>query len=318
MKKYVMPLAIVGAILSAALTLEIVVTLRPWAGADASYHTHLNFLQVPPEDYTRTELTRLGTEIGAPSGWTISNQFLKSGEEAEDLLLYVGLACASCHGLVGEGTPAGPQVRGTSARKLTKVMRDGSGGMPPYHEIEVSDDQIELLTGFMERVGPKPEETATPKPTETPWPTATPVPPATATPMPTPTYTPTPLPILPGGRPVTLPPTATAIPTPLPGATATPEPTPLPKPDLSPEQFKTAQQLYIDVGCDLCHGALGEGNKEGPPAIGYTPTEIRDSIREGIRNPDSKWPREMKPAGEGEITDAEINIIINFLRFLEE
>ena len=315
MTRFVIPFGLFASVLLGGLILTLVVTLRPWAGADASYHTHLNLYEVPPEDYTRTEFSAVGDEVAAPQGWLVSSKGQGSTGLQKALELYVGRACASCHGVEGEGTASGPQVLGVSERKLTKVMRDGSGGMPPYSEQEVTQEDLSLKAYYIESLGPAPEETPTPTPRATPWPSATPIPSPTATRTPVPTYTPTAVPPGEGDAPS---PTPAPTETPTPTATATAVPTAIPKPEMTEQEFNEARQLYIDVGCDVCHGTDGLGNEKGPNVIGYTPDETWKSVREGIRDPDSKYAREMKPADATEITDEELQQIIDFMLNLEE
>ena len=166
-----------------------------------------------PDGYGRTAVSFVDTDPGAPLGW---NPAADSEESEAGLALYVGRGCASCHGLSGEGTASGPPVLGASARRIGKLTRDGPGGMPAYHESEMSDDDLDAVASFVAALGPAPTETPEQgTPTATPWPSPTPSP--------------------------TVTPTSTA--TPEPGATATPvltpsptaEPTPTPKPRLTQE-----------------------------------------------------------------------------------
>lgn len=311
MIRLLVPGSLVIGVLAIGLTLIIVVTLRPWAGADASYHTHLNFYEVPPEDYTRTEFSVVGDEITLPQGWDLSSKKKASNDIDAGLKSYIARACASCHGIKGKGNASGPPIVGLSERKIRKVMKDGSGGMPVYHEDALNTGETDLLVGYIVSLGSEPIETPTPSPAPTPWPKPSATPSATPTRTPRPTYTPTPAP---AGLPT---PMATATPTPTPPPVAVSTATPLPKPDLSPEEFEAAKQLYIDVGCDICHGPSAEGNEKGPAVAGSTTDEIRTSVREGIRDPNSKYPREMKATDDADLSDEELQMIIDFLRSLD-
>ncbi len=103
----------------------------------------------------------------------------------------------------------------------------------------------------------------------------------------------------------------------MPEPEVTPTPTPIPEPTLSPAEFEAAQQLYIDVGCDICHGVRGEGGEKGPELKDLTVEEITKAVREGIRTPGSKYTREMEPYSENDLFDGELEQIISYLQSLE-
>ncbi|MBI4313071.1 MAG: c-type cytochrome [Chloroflexi bacterium] len=274
-------------VLAVGSMLVFVVTLRPWASANEAYDTHLNFKEGVPGSYSRSAVTYVESEAGAPMGWKPTHRV---GDSPSGYVLYFGLGCASCHGLYAEGG-VGPFLLGDTERKITKLVRDGTGGMPTYHAEELSDQKLADLISYIMSLGPAPTETPVPaKPTPTPYPTATP------TPAPTPT------------------PTAT----PVPGATPTPTPSPTPtapKQALSPAEVQAAQRLFVDVGCDICHGAKAEGGQKGPKLVkaDLDREEVVKNIREGVRNPDSKYPREMEPYDLTELTDAEMEQIVKYL-----
>ncbi len=264
--------------------LILVVTLRPWSDANEAYDTHFNTKEGVPGSYSRTVLTYLETTPEAPAPWQPTSRL---ETPVPGYVLYVSLACAACHGLNAEGGVA-PSLLGDAERKFNNVVRDGTGGMPTYHKVELTDAQLLAIVGYVQSLGLEPEETVTAKPTATPYPTATP------TPAPTPT------------------PTAT----PLPGVTPTPTPSPTPtvaKPVVSPEEMKKAQQLFADVGCDICHGANAKGGTKGPTLAGMTEDDIIKAVREGLRKPDSKYPRAMEAVDQTKLSDGELAIIVKFL-----
>ncbi len=226
----------------------------------------------------------------APIGWEV----VRNGASVADrgLVLYVARGCASCHGLGGTGTSVGSSVLGASERKVTRLIRDGSGGMPVYHPNDLSDQEIQTLAGYIASLGPAPTETPIfGTPTATPWPSPTPTP----APKPTPTPIPTP------------------SSTPEPGTT----PTPTPVPTVSDAEIKAAQQLYIDVGCDICHGKSAEGGEKGPELKGFTAEDISKAVREGIRNQASKYPREMERYTTNDLTDEELEQLVKYLLSLK-
>lgn len=195
-------------------------------------------------------------------------------------VLYVASACASCHGLDGSGGAVGTFVLGTNAQRLENIVRQGNGGMPIYLEGDLPPDHVENIAAYIQTLGPAP----TPTPTPTPLPT------------PTPTPTPTPVP----GEP-----------------TPTPAPTATPKPIIAPETIQAGRGLYLDFACDICHGLQGEGGEKGPALGGLEADLIRSQVRNPTRTPDSPYAREMKPNPVEELSDDELDIIIQYLLSLE-
>ncbi len=272
-------------VLTVGGALIMVVTLRPWASANEAYDTHFNIKEGVPDSYSRTTLTWIEDTPGAPSAWEHTSRV---GDPAPGYVLYVGHGCAACHGLAGEGGVGSPLL-GDAERKYNNVVRDGTGGMPTYHQVDLTDKELADIVSYVQSLGPEPTETpVVAKPTATPYPTATPTPAPTATPTPTP----------------------------VPGATPTPTPSPtptVPKPALSPAELKAAQQLFADVGCDICHGPSADGGTKGPKLTGFTADEIIKSVRDGKRSPDSKYPREMEAYDLNKLTDQELDQLIKFL-----
>ncbi|MDP6822124.1 MAG: c-type cytochrome [Dehalococcoidia bacterium] len=297
---FVTPVALSGGIAAVALVLIFQITLRPWAGADSGTDTHLN-MSDPMSDYTRSELAVVGAPEIAPIGWVRSGD----GQESDDTGLtgYVAYGCASCHGLAGEGTASGPPVVGSSLRRTGTLSRKGPGGMPVYDDVHLVDADLDAIAAYITGLPEIPEVAdPVPQPAATPFPTATPLP--TATPVPTPTPQPTPTP---------LPPDA---PTPTPGPTSTPAPAPTPEPTPDPGLVAAARQLYIDVGCDLCHGVGAEGGDDGPAIEDATAKEIEDSVRDPQRDPDSIYPKGMTEYLLTDLSEAELIDIIFYLRNL--
>lgn len=134
----------------------------------------------------------------------------------------------------------------------------------------------------------------------------------TATPFPLPTAIPEPT--------VTPTPTAVPVDTPVPGApTATPEP-PTPTPTVAPTQvpvdavrLEAAQRLFFDVGCDICHGELAEGDEGGPVIEDLTAEEINNSVRDPLRPADSKFSEAMDPYDLTTLNESELDELIYFL-----
>lgn len=212
------PTLSVAVLIVAAALMVVQITLRPWATANASPETHLNYVELP-DDYSRTEPTFLGDLSDGPLGWVPSEK--TSGDES-GLRSYAGYGCASCHGLQGTGDIVGPDLSEVSFSELGEALGEGPEGMPAYHTLEMSEQKVaglfEFLTG---KTAPTPITGPTPTPVPV-SPTATPA--ATETPAPTPTV---------GPVPTTGPGTPTPSPTAVPTPTVTPEPTPSGPPTLT-------------------------------------------------------------------------------------
>lgn len=51
--------------------------------------------------------------------------------------------CATCHGASGEGTGVAPQLPGDNdVESFVSTVRDGRGGMPPFTEATISDEDL--------------------------------------------------------------------------------------------------------------------------------------------------------------------------------
>ncbi len=282
-------------VLLGALVLIFQINLRPWATPDNSYESHFNTMTLD-SSYKRTTVGMVEGTPGPLEPWA-PNVDEAEGDDT-GLAEYVAYMCASCHGFAGEGNRAGPPVAGGSVRRVTTLTRKGPGHMPAYDEVHLLPDEMDAIGAYLERLPEIPEPTPpVAAPTPTPYPTATPTPGPTATPAPTPLPTATPLP--PGA------PTPTPTPTPLP----TPAPTPTPTPD--PVRFEAGRGLYIDVGCDLCHGEAGEGNEKGPHVLGYTTEFLFDYTRAPDAAVEEWEPMEFYTTTD--VSDEELNEIIYYL-----
>ncbi|MBI4202925.1 MAG: c-type cytochrome [Chloroflexi bacterium] len=183
--------------------LIFMVTLRPWASADESYDTHLNFKDGVPATYSRTDIAWVSNIDHAPKPWVPSAAAAVNGR-----VLFVTLGCASCHGLDARGSWVGGDVTDLDASKIVRQVRRGPGGMPAYHDLVLTDEQVNFIVDYL--AGLQPVETPTPgdgtitptpqpSPTATPFPTATPTPTTGNGPMPTPTAKPSGTQTLPSG-----------------------------------------------------------------------------------------------------------------------
>jgi mono/diheme cytochrome c family protein len=289
------PLIGVGILVVTVLGLVVQTTIRPWATSDYGSETHLNYAE-SLDNYTRTELTYIGDVSGSPLGWEPSESARASGDAHA---IFVGYGCASCHGIDGSGTGYGPSITGSSERRIGNMLEKGPKTMPAYDEAHFVGDDLGAIVAYLTSLT---EATPTPEPLVR----------LTATPYPQPTATPAP----------TVAPTATPVPvdTPVPGAPSpTPAPpTPTPQPTATPEpvdtaRFDSAQTLFFDVGCDICHGELAEGSSDGPAVEDLTAEEIRSFVRDPQRPAGSKFSEGMDPYDIGNLSEEEMDEIIYFL-----
>lgn len=279
-------------LLATVLLLVVQMTIRPWATDDYGSETHLS-MKEELNDYSRTELTYIGDISEAPLGWEPSDHARASSEGYAE---FVGYGCASCHGIDGKGSESFPSVAGTTPRRLANMLEKGPKSMPVYADSHLVGADMETIAAYLAGFA---EATPTTEPVVRL--TATPFPMPTATAEPTVPPTPTVEPV------ATLEPGA---PTPIPSHT--PEPTATPAP-VDTAKLDSAQRLFFDVGCDICHGELAEGTSDGPAIEDMTGDEIRDFVRDPQRPANSKYSEAMDPYDIGSLTEEELDEIIFFL-----
>ncbi len=274
--------------------LVLVTTIRPWATDNYGRETHLNTSE-ELDGYTRTELAFVGDLSDGPDGWVPSEAARES--EFPGYAAYVGYGCASCHGTDGAGTVVGPSINGSSLRRIENLVRQGPKTMPGYAEAHLIGDDLELIAAYL-----------TSRP-EAP-PTAEPVARATATPFPAPTATAAPV-ATPSGPAATVEPGASPTPTSVP-ATATPT-----RPAVDTVRLAAAQRLFLDVGCDICHGELAKGADGGPTLEDLTAEEIRAFVRDPQRPANSRYSEAMDPYDVTSLSEEELDEIVFFLLNME-
>jgi mono/diheme cytochrome c family protein len=76
--------------------------------------------------------------------------------------------------------------------------------------------------------------------------------------------------------------------------------------------MEAARTIYIDAGCDLCHGVAGEGDPDGPDLYDLNAQELYDYTRDPPRDPDSKWqPMDRYPLED--LSHEELTEIVYYL-----
>jgi mono/diheme cytochrome c family protein len=296
MSRLALPIAgafIVGAL---AFLLIVVTIVRPWAGPDNSWRTHLNQADEPVDGFGRVPQAVVG-EVAAYPGLTdhaAGNPghpgpggvpSVETGSEA-----FITAGCALCHGLDASGGTVGAALGGAKERRVRTLVRRGPGGMPAFDEDALPPAALESLALYLGELpsAPTPGPAA---PTPTPWPYPTP------TPAPTPTPTPPPLAV--AGKPA---------------ATPTPDPTPTPTPEpLDPVMVAAGRSLFLEVGCDLCHGRDAAGADDGPSLAGSEAGRIREQVRDPVSDPGSAYTNPMDPYTTDDLLDPELEAIISYL-----
>ncbi|NQW21060.1 MAG: cytochrome c, partial [Chloroflexi bacterium] len=165
----IVPAAITFGVIAAMVILVGQITLRPWAGTDNGFDTHLNYSTVS-DDYSRSNVGRVGDSSGSPDGWRPTSEI----QSDDTLAAWVGFGCASCHGIDGFGGEVGPNLQELVRDDFADKIRFGADGMPAFGEMDLTDEHIAELAAYLIEIGgPPPTPTPTPAPTSTPAPTPT-------------------------------------------------------------------------------------------------------------------------------------------------
>lgn len=146
MNRSLVPIGGLVTVLIIGVVLILVVTIRPWGGADGGWDTHLNFRDDVPSDYSRTTVTFVDTQPGEPEGWEVAD---KVDDEPVGYPIYVARGCASCHGLQGEGGAVGPPIAGAFPQVVRVIVRLGPEGMPAYSEGALSERELEAIIEYL-------------------------------------------------------------------------------------------------------------------------------------------------------------------------
>ena len=76
---------------------------------------------------------------------------------------YVRGGCDSCHGPDAHGAGDAPELAGLkqSFPEFLKIVRDGTGEMPPHSKDQVSDEQLDVMYRWLTQLPPKGHDRAT-------------------------------------------------------------------------------------------------------------------------------------------------------------
>jgi mono/diheme cytochrome c family protein len=70
-----------------------------------------------------------------------------SGQEDQGRQAFAVAGCAACHGPAAKGGADAPALAGLSRpyAEFVKIVREGSGEMPPHSKDDVTDEQLTVI-----------------------------------------------------------------------------------------------------------------------------------------------------------------------------
>ncbi len=132
----IIPTVLTVAISGLALTLIVAIIAR-------SPYTHGN---LSAEGYDRTELVYLGDKLPMERDSVAKN--IRGDVTRQGKALYVGLNCAGCHGLKGQGGVVAPVIVGSDPGTLATYMRKSPAGMPTFAGF--TEDDLKALASYLQ------------------------------------------------------------------------------------------------------------------------------------------------------------------------
>lgn len=164
MARFLVPRLGLAAVIAAA-TVLIGIALR---GPD----TNGNVWREVPPGYTRTEVTVVG-ENGASKTLPVTAASpgprialalpdLTFGAAATRMdpgkRVYIQAGCATCHGVDAQGGPVGPPLADSDPKIVTRMIREGRGGMTAYTEAQLNNADVDKMVAYLQglKTTPKP------------------------------------------------------------------------------------------------------------------------------------------------------------------
>jgi len=71
--------------------------------------------------------------------------------------VYVNAGCSACHGLNAEGTDVGPSLAGHTAEQVHQQVRSPLAQMPGYPPEQLSDEDLDMVAGYIAGLEPMEE-----------------------------------------------------------------------------------------------------------------------------------------------------------------
>jgi len=137
----------IGVLLASAAVITAVGMVIVFVRAPVS-NTHIT----DPDGYDRTIVNYLDVSYPYEGFGLNEESAAQSGDPiADGSLLYFQYACGACHGLTGQGAIVGPALVDElgSFGSFDEDVRDGSGGMPGYHNSTISDENLEKIYAYL-------------------------------------------------------------------------------------------------------------------------------------------------------------------------
>lgn len=131
----IIPTALLFAVSGLALTLTAGIIAR-------SPYTHGN---LSPAGYDRTDVIYLGEKLPVQRG--PAGKDSRAEPAISGRALFIGLNCAACHGLKGQGGVFAPVIVGTDAETLATYTRKSPSGMPSFEGL--TEDDLNALAAFL-------------------------------------------------------------------------------------------------------------------------------------------------------------------------
>ncbi len=128
----------------AAILMLVALTLLT-IGANSPY-THANLNPTYDARYDRTSQIVLGaTEPFGGLGKPVTT----GDAVTRGASLYITEGCVSCHALGAQGGAVGKPVAGVDEALLTKQVRQGGIGMPPFSTTGLTDEQLAAIAAYL-------------------------------------------------------------------------------------------------------------------------------------------------------------------------
>ncbi|MDO8750526.1 MAG: cytochrome c [Dehalococcoidia bacterium] len=203
---FIVPLGGFAVLMLLSFTLIGAIMIRPWAGPDKTWRTHMNLTTDPYSNYSRSvqtfvsaggsapiqvwRLARCGQGVEAPTllqqqflhdSWDVDSSSCSQQGRAE----FVAHGCASCHGLNAQGGTVAPPIAGQKETVVKFVARRGTPGrMPAFSEEDLTPEHLALIAAYLGSLEPIAVAAGTtPTPTPASAPGATPIPTSPAPPL---------------------------------------------------------------------------------------------------------------------------------------
>jgi mono/diheme cytochrome c family protein len=112
-------------------------------------YTHGNLAAEYQPAYVRTEQILVGPAAVYDGPGLDSSVVLSDNPVTRGSQLLIAKGCATCHGLDGDGGPAGVQLKGHDASFLRMTTSRGPHGMPKFNSESLTDDDLAAIAAYV-------------------------------------------------------------------------------------------------------------------------------------------------------------------------